>query len=126
MKKLTVVLFAVLLVGFAAASCTPKRFEGEVTKKEFKVAHTMMLLLPILVPNGNGGFNTIMTPHFYHYPDRWCVTVRSTDTDKKENPKIYEAYLSESNFNEISVGDWIVFDAGTMSLDEPCKKERLE
>ncbi|HIX99857.1 MAG TPA: hypothetical protein H9974_10125, partial [Candidatus Dorea intestinigallinarum] len=58
------------------SGCSEKITEGEIYEKEYKPEKTSIVTVPIVHTNGKSTYTTII-PVTYHYPDRWCIRIRS-------------------------------------------------
>ena len=96
--------------------CAGPITDGEVVKKEFDPAHTVVRMIPVVRSNGKTTSTTII-PYFYHYPDRWYIKIQQYDA---KNGKMRTATyrVIEDVYNSVCVGAEFVYDKD-MKPEEP-------
>lgn len=122
MKKI-ILLALCLIMLLSLCGCLDKITEGEVYEKEYREAHTSLMMLPLVVSNGKTTTTTIV-PYIVYYPDRYVIHIRAF----VDNEWVTEDfYVSEEVYNSINIGDMFVFDEDRGDLtEEPYTKERSE
>lgn len=126
MKKRFLVLYAVMISFLSAlslAGCSnDKPCEGEVIKKEFLQAHTVVQAQPTVIYNGSS-FTTILIPYTYYYPDRWKLTVKWYEEEEEHEREIY---VTKECYEAVNLGDWFIYDSEYCTYREPCEINREE
>lgn len=122
MKKI-ILLALCLIMLLSLCGCSDKITEGEVYEKEYREAHTSLMMLPLVMSNGKTTTTTIV-PYIVYYPDRYVIHIRAF----VDNEWVTEDfYVSEEVYNSINIGDMFVFDEDRGDLtEEPYTKERSE
>ena len=105
------------------SGCSEKITEGEIYEKEYKPEKTSIVTVPIVHTNGKSTYTTII-PVTYHYPDRWCIRIRSLNKDEGGEYKTAEYYTTEEVYNECEIGDLFVYDEERDYEEEPVEKEK--
>lgn len=125
MKKRVLMFLLVCVMMFALAGCGKKITEGEVYYKEFKLECTIISTVPIVHSNGKSCYTTYI-PMVFHYPDRWCIKIRSLNKD--ENGKYEKAtyYTTKEVYDSCEVGDMFEYDENRDFDEEPVTKEKEE
>lgn len=98
MKYLALIL--TMLVIFGCARIT----DGEVYEKKVILAHTEMILIPIIISSGKST-TTVLVPYWFWYPEQYRVCIRKVD----KNTGDYDTrsiYLTKEKFNTVTNGDW--------------------
>ena len=122
MKKIIGALICILLV-VSLCGCSNTITEGEVYEKEYREAHTQVMILPLIISNGKTT-STIMVPYFVHYPDRYVIFIKAYQ-DKEW--KTEDFYVSKEVYDSIKIRDMFLYDVERGDLqDEPYTKERKE
>lgn len=114
---------AIALAGICLTGCSGKITEGEIYEKEYKPEKTSIVTVPIVHTNGKSTYTTII-PVTYHYPDRWCVRIRSLNQDEDGEYETAEYYTTEEVYNECEIGDLFVYDEDRDYEEEPVEKEK--
>lgn len=96
--------------------CSDKLTEGEVINKEFKEAHTQVMVIPVVHSNGKSTW-TQMIPYIYYYPDTWEITIQKWDEENQEMLKATWR-VTEDVYNMVNIGDEFVYDED-MEPEEP-------
>ncbi len=118
MKNLLVLC---LISTILLSSCGETVIEGEVYHKEFRTAHTTVIMLPLTISNGKTS-TTMLMPYTVCYPDRYVIHIKAY---QDEEWKTEDFYVSESVYAEIQVGDMFKYDKDRGDLqEEPYTKER--
>lgn len=120
------VIYSLLLVTslICLSSCSPVISEGEVYRKEFRPAETVITLRPLILSNGKT-ITIINMTYSYSYPDRWVIHIKDYNS-KEDKFDTEDFFVTEEIFDEISVGDWFVYsDDGTLR-EEPYSKKTKE
>lgn len=122
MKKIIGILICLLLV-FSLCGCSNAITEGEVYEKEYREAHTTVMMLPLVISNGKTT-TTMMMPYYVHYPDRYVIYIKSY---QDEEWKTEDYYVSKEVYDCINIGDMFLYDEKRGDLqDEPYTKERKD
>jgi hypothetical protein len=122
MKKIIGALICILLV-VSLCGCSNAITEGEVYEKEYREAHTTVMMLPLVISNGKTTTTTMM-PYFVHYPDRYVIFIKAY---QDEEWKTEDFYVSKEIYESINIGDMFLYDEERGDLqDEPYAKERKE
>lgn len=79
-----ILIGAALCACLICSGCSEKIREGEIYEKEYKPEKTIVNIVPIIHTNGKTASATYI-PMIYHYPDRWCVRIRSFEKMKTGN-----------------------------------------
>lgn len=120
MKKIICIVICISSV-LSLCGCSSAITEGEVYKKEYREAHTSVMMLPLVISNGKTT-TTNMIPYFVHYPDRYVVFIKAYQDNEW---KTEDFYVSKEVYDTINVGNMFLYDEGRGDLqDEPCTKER--
>ena len=120
MKRVLLSVICLILI-LCLCACGSKITDGEVYKKEYKEAHTTVMLLPRVIPTGKGAI-TVNLPYFIRYPDRYVIYIKKFNGKKwlKE-----DFYVSKDVYAQINVGDMFEYEKSRGDLkDEPYTKER--
>lgn len=122
MKKIVAVLVCFCCL-FFLCGCSNAITEGEVCEKEYREAHTQVMILPLIISNGKT-ISTIMVPYFVHYPDRYVIFIKAY---QDEEWKTEDFYVSKEVYDSTNIGDMFLYDEERGDLqDEPYTKERKE
>ena len=122
MKKIIGALIFLLLV-VSLCGCSNEITEGEVYEKEYREAHTTVMMLPLVISNGKTT-KTTMIPYLVHYPDRYVIFIKAYQDDEW---KTEDFYVSKEVYDSIKIGDMFLYDEERGDLqDEPYTKERKE
>lgn len=122
MKRIIGALICILLV-VSLCGCSNAITESEVYEKEYREAHTQVIVFPLIISNGKTS-STIMIPYFVHYPDRYVIFIKAY---QDEEWKTEDFYVSKEVYDSINVGDMFLYDEERGDLqDEPYTKERKE
>ena len=122
MKKVIGALICLLLV-VSLCGCSNEITEGEVYEKEYREAHTTVMMLPLVISNGKTT-KTTMIPFLVHYPDRYIIFIKAY---QDEEWKTEDFYVSKEVYDSIKIGDMFLYDEERGDLqDEPYTKERKE
>ena len=122
MKKVIGALICLLLV-VCLCGCSNEITEGEVYEKEYREAHTTVMMLPLVISNGKTT-KTTMIPFLVHYPDRYVIFIKAY---QDEEWKTEDFYVSKEVYDSIKIGDMFLYDEERGDLqDEPYTKERKE
>lgn len=122
MKKIVAVLVCSCWL-FFLCGCSNAITEGEVYEKEYREAHTQVMILPLIISNGKT-ISTIMVPYFVHYPDRYVIFIKAY---QDEEWKTEDFYVSKEVYDSTNIGDMFLYDEERGDLqDEPYTKERKE
>ena len=122
MKKVIGALICLLLV-VSLCGCSNEITEGEVYEKEYREAHTTVMMLPLVISNGKTT-KTTMIPFLVHYPDRYVIFIKAY---QDEEWKTEDFYVSKEVYDSIKIGDMFLYDEERGDLqDEPYTKERKE
>ena len=120
MKKVICLVACVILI-LPLCGCSNTIIEGEVYKKEYREAHTTVMMLPLVISNGKTTTTTLM-PYFVHYPDRYVVFIKAYQDSEW---KTEDFYVSKEVYDSISIGNMFLYDEGRGDLqDEPYTKEQ--
>lgn len=118
MKRL---LAAVLLATLCA--CEQRPAKGLVTAKRFEAAHTDMVMMPLIIYNGKST-TTILMPYWFHYPDRWILTIEPYDDSGRPLPT-RTVQITREAFEATDKGKW--FEETDANTDhEKVRKERKQ
>lgn len=122
MKKVLCAMFCLLFV-ISLCGCSEEITEGEVYKKEYRKAYTTVMMIPLIISSGNTT-ETIITPYFVHYPERYVVFIKAY---KNGEWKTEDFYVSKEVYDSASIGDMFLYDEERGDLqDEPYTKERKD
>ena len=122
MKKIIGALICIFLV-VSLCGCSNVITEGEVYEKEYREAHTTVMMLPLVISNGKTT-KTTMIPFLVHYPDRYVIFIKAY---QDEEWKTEDFYVSKEVYDSINIGDMFLYDEERGDLqDEPYTKERKE
>lgn len=123
MKKLLLLLLGIvviLMILFCLTGCSGKITEGEVYEKEYKAAHTEVMIVPITTYNGKTS-SVHMIPYVYSYPDRYIIKIKKFVDNKWEQA---DYYVPKEVYDGINVGDQFEYAEGRDLTEEPYTKER--
>ena len=95
----------------------PKIEDGIVVGMQRKPESRIMVMMPI-----QSGDTTIMVPYWIYYPERWAVTIEGENTKGEIVQETF--YVSEYDFNNIEVGQFISFKKIEATTEEPQSKVR--
>jgi len=119
-KKILVII--IVLSGLLLSGCGNELKQGEVYEKEFKPAYDQLMFIPVVISNGKTCM-TILTPYFYHYPDRYVIRIKSfKDNEWLTN----EIYVSKNVYDSIVLGSEFEYVEGRDLLNEPYTREKKE
>lgn len=118
MKKylLALLVSIVLLTG-----CSQKITEGEIYKKEYEPEETIMVMTPMAHTAGKAIYTTYV-PMYYHYPDRWCIWIKATETDSDGKYETAKYYTTKEVYENYNIGDMFSYEKDRDSEEEPVKK----
>lgn len=123
MKKLLLLLLGIvvmLMILFYLTGCSGKITEGEVYEKEYKTAHTEVMIVPITTYNGKTS-SVRMIPYFYSYPDRYIIKIKKFEDNEWKKA---DYYVPKDVYDEINVGDQFEYAEGRDLTEEPYTRER--
>ena len=120
MKKLLLGIVVILMILFCLTGCSGKITEGEVYEKEYKAAHTEVMIVPITTYNGKTS-SVHMIPYFYSYPDRYIIKIKKFVDNKWEQA---DYYVPKDVYDGINVGDQFEYAEGRDLSEEPYTRER--
>ena len=122
MKKIICAWICIIML-FFLCGCSNEITEGEVCKKEYREAHTTVMLLPLTIFNGKTTIS-IMQHYTVHYPDRYVIFIKAY---QDEEWKTADFYVSKETYDTIKIGDMFLYsEERGDSQDEPYTKERKE
>ncbi len=116
-------ILCVLLAAVLFAGCAKTINKGTIVAKDFKPEYRVLMMLPIVISNGNGGTTTIPVPYYYHYPNRWNITI-SGEYEGKIVTEVY--YVDQNVYDDAVVGEFISFAEVEGTTEEPYTKEKAE
>ena len=120
-KALTLVM--VFLILSSVPACSDKGItEGDVYKKQFKPEYETIMYVPTTFYNGKTS-TTVLIPYFFHYPDRYVISIKNRSDDLKE-PVTRDFYVDKNTYDSIQIGSYFVFDDAKSSTEEPYTKQR--
>lgn len=122
MKKY-LVLFLTFALLVSLCGCGHKLTEGEVYDKEFKGAITQVMIVPVVISDGNTT-STTMIPYMYYYPDRWIIRIREPNGDGTYVTDEY--YTTKEVYDSVNIGDTFSYDPYRDFENEPYTRERQE
>ena len=122
LKKIKLVLMLAFLIIFLMG-CGSKITEGEVYEKEFKPEESVLMMIPIVHSDGKT-CSTTLIPVWYHYPDRWCIRIRSINQNEDGNYDTAEYYTTEEVYNCTDVGNIFSYEPERDFTEEPVVKEK--
>ena len=120
MKKLLIILLTLLLTG-----CTEELKEGIIYKKEFLPEETETIWITNVHYNGKTSYTTL-TPITNHYPDRWCIKIRSLNQTENGRYTYAEYFVTEEVYKECRIGELFTFEEGGDSEQESVKTNRTK
>ena len=101
--------------------CAPEITEGEIYKREYREARTVVQLLPLVTSNGKTT-TTVLVPWMVHYPERYVVHIKSFINDEWQTE---DFYVSREVYDSVKIGDMFCYDSERGDLNnEPYTKER--
>ena len=103
--------------------CSPKLTEGVIYEKEFKPAYSTTTMMTQVHSNGRSVYTTLI-PVINHYPDRWCIRIRSLNSDKNGEFETAEYYVTQSVYDSCEVGDMFSYDKDRDFSEEPVYREK--
>jgi len=119
MKKIICTAICIILI-VSLCGCSTIT-EGEVYEKEYREAHTQIMMLPLNISNGKTS-STIMVPYFIRYPERYVILIKAYQDEKWVTE---DFYVSKEVYDTINIGDMFLYDEDRGDLqDEPYTKER--
>ena len=120
MKRVFLSVICLFLI-FTLCACGNSITDGEVYEKEYREAYTTVMMLPLVISNGNTT-TTHIIPYFIHYPDRYVILIKKYNGEKWLEE---DFYVSKDVYNQINVGDMFEYDKSRGDLkDEPYTKEK--
>ena len=120
MKKIIISIFILMLILVTLTGCSSEITEGEVYDKEYKAAHTSVMMIPMTTYNGKTS-TVHMIPYIYNYPDRYIIYIKKfEDNEWKEA----DYYVPKEVYDGINIGDQFVYDEGRDLSEEPYTRER--
>ena len=123
-KKLLLLILA-LLLAFTFSGCSKKITKGEIYEKEFKPAYTSTSVVPIVHSNGKMTFTTFI-PITNHYPDRWCIRIKSLNVNDDGKYDTAEYYVTQEVYEACNIGDIFEYDEDRDFSEEPVYREEQE
>lgn len=124
-KKMVLIVAVVCVMMFMLIGCGKKITEGEIYYKEFKPEHTNTVVVPIVHSNGKSCYTTYI-PMIYHYPDRWCIKIRSLNKNKDGEYDKATYYTTKEVYDSCDVGDMFQYDKDRDFDEEPVTKKEKE
>lgn len=124
-NKVILIVTVVCVMMFMLVGCGEKITKGEIYYKEFEPETTTTGLIPIVHSNGKTCYTTYI-PIFYHYPDRWCIKIRSLNKNKDGEYDKATYYTTEEVYNSCNIGDIFEYDENRDFDEEPVTKEEKE
>ena len=114
-----IILIVVIMV-IGLSGCSGKITEGEVYEKEYKAAHTEVMIVPITTYNGKTS-SVHMIPYFYSYPDRYIIKIKKFEDNEWKKA---EYYVPKDVYDGINVGDQFEYVKDRDLTEEPYTRER--
>lgn len=114
---------AVLLLAmlFCCCGCSNKITHGEVYEKEYRAAHTTVMMIPLTISTGKVTTTTII-PYTVYYPERYVIHIKDFDGEEWITD---DFYVTKDTFDQVSVGNMFEYDESRGDLtDEPYTKEK--
>ena len=119
MKKIICAAICIILI-VSLCGCSAIT-EGEVYEKEYREAHTQIMMMPLNISNGKTS-SVIMVPYFVRYPERYVIFIKAYQ-DKKWVTEDF--YVSKEVYDAVNIGDMFLYDEDRGDLqEEPYTKER--
>ena len=120
MKKLLLGIVFMLMILFCLTGCSTKITEGEVYEKEYKAAHTEVMIVPITTYNGESS-SVHMIPYVYSFPDRYIIKIKKFEDNEWKQA---DYYVPKDVYDGINVGDQFEYVEGRDLSEEPYTRER--
>lgn len=113
------------LVGtLTLAGCGQKKItEGIIYQKEFKPERTSTTFIPMVHFNGKTSYTTYI-PIINHYPDRWCIYIKSLNKDDEGKYQTAEYYTTEAVYNDCEIGYMFSYEENRDFSEEPVEKSK--
>jgi hypothetical protein len=105
--KISAVACAVFGVLVGLSGCSAPVLSGTVVEKTYQESYISQYQSCISYNMNTGGCSQWMT-NYDVVPESWSVKITGQNRDGKTNESTYD--VSESDWNEISVGDSLTFD----------------
>lgn len=121
MKKIILIVI-ILLIAVLLVGCSQEISDGEVYNKEFKEAHTQIVMIPTTMYNGKTS-TTIMIPYTYYYPDRYIIYIKKFEDNEW---KTADYYVTKEIYETINIGDQFEYVEGRDLTDEPYTREKAK
>jgi len=114
-------LIIVLTIGLLILTgCANKISSGEVYQKEFKEAHSVVRVIPLITSNGKTT-HTTMIPYIYHYPDRYIIYIKKFEDNEW---KTASYYTTKEVYDSINIEDQFEYVKDRDLTEEPYTRER--
>lgn len=110
---ISAVLIAILVCSLVG--CSPKITSGEVIGKQFTPEHTTLQFVPLVMSNGKTT-TTTMIPVYYHYSDRWEITISGLNEDGELVKETFR--VEKAVYDAVSIGAEFEYDKD-MNPEEP-------
>jgi hypothetical protein len=114
MRKIILLMLIIALISLSIG-CN-KISEGEVISKEHEPEETFWYLLPIVISTGKT-ITFIYVPMLYYDDEDFIIEIQSDD-GKEHTRKLY---LTQDEYNEISIGTWYKVTDETVFNDKHTK-----
>lgn len=118
-----ILIGAALCACLICSGCSEKIREGEIYEKEYKPEKTIVNIVPIIHTNGKTASTTCI-PMIYHYPDRWCVRIRSFEKNEDGKYETAQYYTTKEVYDKCRIGDIFSFEEDRDLENEPVEKKR--
>lgn len=113
-----ILIVVVMVIGLSG--CSGKITEGEVYDKEYKTAHTAVMMIPMTTYNGKTS-TVHMIPYIYNYPDRYIIYIKKFEDNEWKKA---DYYVPKDVYDGINVGDQFEYVEGRDLSEEPYTRER--
>ena len=123
-KKLAICLLLISIFVCILTGCSNQITQGEVVGKEFKEAHTQIMMIPIIHSNGKTT-STQIIPYIYYYPDTWKITIQKWDEDNKEMLQATWR-VTKDVYDVVNIGDEFVYEDDMQPEEPEYTRERQE
>lgn len=112
MKKIVMGVVAVAFMCIALVGCSEKVTDGMVVDKKYSPQSSYIVQQCSMFDSK--GVCTMYTPVTHTIPEKWSVTIQGKNSSGETDETTYR--ISENNFDEIQIGDHLVYDEESNSI----------
>lgn len=118
MKKAIVIIL--LLVILTTGCSSNKIQEGTISEKEHTDDWVQLIMMPIIISNGDTISTTYMPMYIFH-PESWQLKISEYNPDKDKFER-NSFYVEENVYKSVSIGDYFIFKEDLGSEEEQTYK----